>query len=549
LGGGGGEGSWAYRFALAASEWSGGGGGGPAGFQSIGITTDLDSDIDDVTAIALAIDMAETAGVDLSYVIVGSANDYSAHCARVLLDEAGYTDTPVGQIVTPPEANSTSLYAQTVAELQTPVVLRSGYPDAATVMRTALAGMPDGSHKIISMGCLTEIEALLSSAADGISPLTGSELMADKVISIDAMGGRFPTSSTSESNVQGDEPAANYVAANTPVPIYWATYGAGNDVNHTLPTAGYSGQGAYKKAWQAYGVSSRPSWDLISVINAIEPDAGLFTTSEAGNVTFNAGTAWTANASGKNYYLTKSVAASVVQDYINTRLASFMVKYGTPDYRALYLFNEGSGQIIDQSGNGNDSTSNTGTWQANGLYFPAGTMALVPNDNSLEVQDMLLIIVATFASITSAEQCLASMDGGANDKRAWQKRKTTSATGNKGSFFHRYSQSTSITELLTPTALTAGTPFLLASRLRPDRSMNLYNEDYVSLASATLGGATPNSGDGCDLAVGSRTGATNSSLATLHYFALAAAPQTPEAEAALIAKAVEQVSTIHGIAL
>ena len=97
--------------------------------------------------------------------------------------------------------------------------------------------------------------------------------------------------------------------------------------------------------------------------------------------------------------------------------------------------------------------------------------------------------------------------------------------------------------------MVAGVPFLLAFRLRPDRSMNLYNEDYVSLASATLGGATPNSGDGCDLAVGSRTGATNSSLATLHYFALAAAPQTAAAEQALIAKAVEQVSTIHGITL
>lgn len=518
-------------------------------FQSIGITTDLDSDIDDVTAIALAINMAETAGLELSYIVVGSRNDYAAHCARVLLDAAGYTGTPVGQIQTPVEANSTSLYTQPVAELAAPVTLRSGYPSAATVMRTALAGMPDGSHKIISMGCLTEVDALLRSPADGISALTGSQLIAAKVISIDAMGGRFPTSGLTESNVQGDEPSANYVAANTPVPIYWATYGAGNDVTHALPVTGYSSVNPFKVAWQAYGVSSRPSWDLVSVIHAIAGTADMFQRSEAGNVTFNGGTAWAASPTGKNYYLTKTVAASVVGDYINARLAAFMAAKVLPDYRAEYLFTEGAGQIIDQSGNGNDSTSNTGTWQAGGLYFPAGKMALVPNDNSLEVQDMMLIVVGTFASVTTAEQCLASMDGGANDKRAWQLRKTTSAAGHKGSAFHRYSQSTSITELTTPDAMAAGVPFLLAFRLRPDRSMNLYDQDYTTLDADTLGGQTPNSGDGCDLAVGSRTGATNASLATLHYFALIASPVGAAGEQAAIARAVEQASINHGITL
>ena len=47
-------------------------------------------------------------------------------------------------------------------------------PDALTVYRTALAGAPDHSVWISSIGFTTNIEALLKSPPDAISPLNGT---------------------------------------------------------------------------------------------------------------------------------------------------------------------------------------------------------------------------------------------------------------------------------------------------------------------------------------------------------------------------------------
>lgn len=303
-----------------------------AGFTSIGLMTDLDSDIDDVIGEALLYDILdERSDISLAYVSVASRNADAAPAQRVLLDKANRSSVPVGQMLTPTSANSSSLYDTNVANLATVRRTRTDFLDSVVVMRTALAAMPDKSHKIIMMGNLTDYAALLASPADAISPLTGVQLVNAKVIDAFVMGGRFPTSTVSEANVNGDATSANYAAANTPVPLYWSPYAIGSAIVTRILASSYAASDPYGTAWTSYGVASRESWDSIPVLHAMLGLNGWFTQSSAGNVTFNSdGTQWVADPAGKNYYLTLAVSSSTVRDYINGRVDAFMARYGTP---------------------------------------------------------------------------------------------------------------------------------------------------------------------------------------------------------------------------
>ena len=311
----------------------------PNVWSSVGLMTDLDSDIDDVVAEALLFDMLGEVSMPLSYVSVASRSNTAAHCQRVLLDQAGRSSVPIGQMLTPTTANSSTLYNDAVANLKAPVLNRVDYPDSVVVMRTALAAMPAKSHKIITIGNLTDYAALLQSPADGISGLTGIELVDAKVISVHSMGGYYPNTATTEANVNGDTPAANYVAANTPVPIYWAPYALGNDVLTRIPTAGFVAEtDAYVVAWNAYGAATRQSWDAIPVLHAMLGLNGWFTDLGAHDVSFTDGSTWTPNASGKNYPLGRSTTSTVLRDYIDGRVDAFMDDFGIKPIPAAPVF-------------------------------------------------------------------------------------------------------------------------------------------------------------------------------------------------------------------
>ena len=76
-----------------------------------------------------------------------------------------------------------------VARWPSPVKNYSQVPDAVTLYRTALAKAEDRSVAVSSIGFVTNIAALLVSPADDISPLSGRDLVAQKVKTIVWMGG------------------------------------------------------------------------------------------------------------------------------------------------------------------------------------------------------------------------------------------------------------------------------------------------------------------------------------------------------------------------
>ena len=137
-------------------------------------------------------------------------------------------------------------------------------PDAVGVYRKALAGAADGSVTFICIGYLSNVERLLKSAADGVSGLTGKELVARKVKSFYIMACTRKAGG-SEWNVQGDVSAAKFVLEEAGVPIVVSDFELGKDI--------LTGEGVGGIVGEVYPKGHRhPSWDPVTVVAAICPE-------------------------------------------------------------------------------------------------------------------------------------------------------------------------------------------------------------------------------------------------------------------------------------
>jgi hypothetical protein len=208
------------------------------------------------------------------------------------------------------------------------VGLASTVDDATTTYREVLAAQADGSVTIVSAGYLHNVAALLNSSADGISALTGAELVEAKVARLYIMGSMAPSNGTEWNMVGGHSATAGTpadssdVAANWPTEIVWGGYGLGTfTVGGQLDLA--SGHIVYD-AYTAGGYSSgRTAWDEITLLAAIQHDADFTLTrgTNAINSTTGANT-WTTTSAGNHFALGKTQADEWYQARINALIAA-----------------------------------------------------------------------------------------------------------------------------------------------------------------------------------------------------------------------------------
>jgi Inosine-uridine preferring nucleoside hydrolase len=277
------------------------------------LDTDLDSDIDDIAMLGLLLGSRSK----LIAATVASNNPASAPCMRAMLDYAGYQSTPVGAYQGGAiGGGADSLYASTVRDEFRPGETRSNYTEAVTVMCTALSNAPRSSVTLVSGGTLTNIAALLRSDHD---------LVASRCTKIVAMGGNFADPKAQENNILFDIEAANFVASESPVPVYWA----GAEVGASIFTAIPPGTGPYSRAWEM-GASlltngKRQSWDLMAALFALRGAGRLFNVSESGSVTFDAGgrSSFKRSKRGRSRYLLKVADDRQISDACHAAIASF----------------------------------------------------------------------------------------------------------------------------------------------------------------------------------------------------------------------------------
>jgi inosine-uridine nucleoside N-ribohydrolase len=247
--------------------------------QNVILDVDLAFDLDDVYAVMLALQAHEEGRINLLGIVVSSALDSSAPGLYGIL--AGYatkrgfpfTDIPIAAY-----QGSTGSYSEVYTEevrerFGVSGQSRTAYTDDVDGYRTWLEAA-ETPVKIITVGGQTSFAALLASSADGISALTGSQLVAAKVSECIVMGGAFPGPGSAEANYARDKTATKYVMDNCPVPVIHHGFEVGNTVLY-MPPPGVSpllSPGKYATDIFATNMADgdrHKSWDLLAVHYAI----------------------------------------------------------------------------------------------------------------------------------------------------------------------------------------------------------------------------------------------------------------------------------------
>ncbi len=181
--------------------------------------------------------------------------------------------------------------------------------DAVAVYRRALAGEPDTSVVVVTVGFFTNLRDLLLSGPDSLSELTGRELVERKVKRLVSMAGHFPEGL--EFNVMMDAPAAAYVMEHWPSPVILSGFEIGEKIITGRRTAAEGPADspvaeAYRMSLPQDNPAGRNSWDQSAVLVAVrgpEPGFGL----ERGTLTVDPSDStdrWTPDPSGRHARLT-----------------------------------------------------------------------------------------------------------------------------------------------------------------------------------------------------------------------------------------------------
>jgi len=262
--------------------------------------TDIGNDVDDVLALGVIHSLQTRGDCELLAVTVTKDNPKAAAFVDAVNTFYGRPDVPVGAVrngVTPQEGKFLKLAdAQDDGKVRYPHDLVSGQdaPEAVSLLRQILARQPDQSVALAQVGFFTNYCRLLQSPADEHSPLTGRELIAQKVQLLSIMAGSFQTIRDGnhyiEYNVKMDIPSAKLLAEQWPTPIVWSGFEIG--ITAAYPATSierdyeYVAHHPLKEAYYLYNPPphDRPTWDLTSVLYAVCPDRDYFALSAPGTV-------------------------------------------------------------------------------------------------------------------------------------------------------------------------------------------------------------------------------------------------------------------------
>ena len=145
--------------------------------------------------------------------------------------------------------------------------------DAVLLYRQVLASQPDTSVVIVTVGFLTNLNDLLLSQPDKISPLTGRDMVIKKVKRWVAMAGKFPEGW--EFNVKEDSVSSKYVFENWPTPVILSGFEIGEKIFTGKDLINSNIKSPAKMAFKiAMNFSKedrngRQSWDQTAVLTAV----------------------------------------------------------------------------------------------------------------------------------------------------------------------------------------------------------------------------------------------------------------------------------------
>ncbi len=260
-----------------------------AGFTQVRIIldTDIDSDVDDVGAVAMVHALADQKKVNLLGVIVTSDDPYAPLCVSAINKYFGRPKVPIGFLKNQREIIHRERYKYTkqISE-EFPHRLKSHEKaeDAVLLYRKLLSKSPDSSVVIVTIGHLSSLQNLLKSGADKISSLSGKELVEKKVAKWLCMGGLFPAGK--EANFFNPDPLSTvYCLQHWNKPVTFAGWEIGKNVitggqylKDKIPV-----KSPVYCAYQLYNnFAGRSSWDQIAIFLLLDVSKKYFDTVKDG---------------------------------------------------------------------------------------------------------------------------------------------------------------------------------------------------------------------------------------------------------------------------
>lgn len=257
------------------------------------LDTDMESDVDDVGALAMLHALADWGEAEILGVMVSAKNPYAAACANRINTYFGRSEVPIGQLKGE-GVDRDSRYARQIAA-EFPGDLPSGdeAPDAVALYREILAAQPDGSVVLVTIGYKTNVRDLLASGPCEHSELDGRELAGRKVRIWVCMGGHFPEGR--EANILWDAQASVEAIDAWPGAIIFNGWEIGRDIYTGGQLAELPHDSPVRRAYQLFnGLQPHRSWDQAALLYAVRgldggPAADYWELSPPGRIVIDPG--------------------------------------------------------------------------------------------------------------------------------------------------------------------------------------------------------------------------------------------------------------------
>lgn len=288
------------------------------------LDTDIGPDYDDVGAMAVLHALADSGYAEPLAVISSNAHELTVPVIDVLNTYFGRKDLPTGapKSPNPPNMKAPQEWPELLVS-QYPHTIKSTEeaPDAVSTYRKVLAAQPDTSVTVVTVGFLTNLANLLASKADDISPLSGKELVTQKVKKLVSMAGKFPEGR--EFNVYIDSTASETVFRDWPTPILFSGFEIGVKVITGYPLINAEDvdspvKNAFAKAmpyWKSDSLG-RNSWDQTAVLVAIKGHEPYYSVQKGRYVSRGGNNGWENDPNGRHAYLVEKAPVSEVTSVI-----------------------------------------------------------------------------------------------------------------------------------------------------------------------------------------------------------------------------------------
>jgi inosine-uridine nucleoside N-ribohydrolase len=300
----------------------------PGNHVRIIFDTDMGPDYDDVGALAFLHAMADSGKAEILATLSSNKHELVAPTIEVINTYFGRTDLPIGAPKTDGVNMGSSQHWADSLVVKYPHTIKSTreVPDAVTVYRKILASQPDKSVTIVTVGFLSNLNNLLHSQADNISPLNGRELVIKKVKRLVSMAGKFP--SGREFNIHRDTPASEYVYKNWPGEIIFTGFEIGWEIRTGLRLIKSEIKDSPVKDVFRISIplseedkNGRMSWDETAVLIGVYGIEGFFD-SVRGKIIVNSdgGNSWEKDPEGNHFYVVQKMPANEMSIFIEDRM-------------------------------------------------------------------------------------------------------------------------------------------------------------------------------------------------------------------------------------